>query len=385
MKQVSLYDTPMEGLPAEGQDWLLGTQRTHCHLLRAAHSMPYAPPDHTNSNYVPAPGQVRLERLHDFYRSGYQTYPLFVARVPNATVYCPLMIAFQGDALLRETVPPWRRSKLDFFLSLSTFTQCREEEFIDEPVALIANYSHTNYFHWTTQCLSNLELLRLAGVPDTVKLLLPASSPPYALQTLQLLGVPASRLLQPGLAKVQLRQLIYPSLLEEHGNGRLSPLLLDMYSRLAQPLGAPGPVGEPVYLSRADTRARRILNELDLIRALEREGVRSVSCSALDVASQIRMARQCSLLVAPHGAALTNHSYTSALAPVFEIMPRQWGVSCFYSGTQLRHQPHYLYIENQVHNPEAGHGMTMEVAIDDLLRRLENFRRGMAPTGDPAA
>jgi hypothetical protein len=380
MNQVSLYDTPRLPLPEDSAVWLQTTDHTVCHLVRGAHAMPYVAPDSTRCNRIPSPDQVRPERLHDFFRSGYQTYPLFVARVPHVTLYSPLMIGFQGDALMRETVPPWRRHKPDFFLTLASYTQCRDEVFIDEPVAMLANYSHTNYYHWLTQCAANLELLRLAGVPETVRLLLPASSPPYALQTLALLGVPESRLLQPGLKRLQLRQLIYPSLLEEHGNGRLSPLLLDVFSRLAQSLGQPGSAGAAVYLSRQDTQARRILNEGDLIAALAREGVNSVSCSSLSVGEQIRMAQTARLVVSAHGAAMGNLGFTSAMTPVFEILPRQWGVSCFYSGSQLRHQPHYVCIEHQVFDPEAGHGMTMRVDVDETMRCLERFRESLNAT-----
>lgn len=381
MKQVSLYDTPLQPLPDSNAAWMQPTEQTVCHLVRNAHAMPYTAPDGTRCNRVPATDQIQPERLHDFYRSAYQTYPLFVARVPNVTLYCPLMIGFQGDALLRETVPPWRRHKPDFFLSQPTFTQCSEDMVIDEPVAMLANYSHANYYHWLTQCVANVELLRLAGVPDTTKLLLPASSPAYALQTLALLGIPASRLLQPGLARMHLRQLIYPSLLEEHGNGRLSPMLLDVYARLAQTVEPPGSVGTSIYLSRQDTNARRILNEGELIKALEREGVRSVSCSSMSVHEQIRVAQEARLVVSAHGAAMANLAFTSALTPVFEILPRQWGVSCFYSGSQLRQQPHYIYIEHQVHDLDAGHGMTMTVDIDEALRCLDQFRRAL---GSPA-
>jgi hypothetical protein len=377
MKQVSFYDTPMQALPASPDAWLEPSKLTLRYQVRAGHSMPYAAPGASNCNHVPSPENVRPERLHDFYRSGYQTYPLFVASVPNVTLYSPLMIGFQGDTLLRETVPPWRRQQIDFFLKLSTFTRCVEDVFIDEPVAMLANYSHTNYWHWINQCLVNVELLRLAGVPESVKLLLPASSPDYARQTLELLGVPASRLLQTGLNRVHIRQLLYPSFLEEHGNGRLSPLLQDLYSRLAQPLGQPGAVSGPVYLSRLDTQARRILNEAELIKALEREGVSSISCSKLRVRDQIRMAQETSLLVSPHGAALTNHAFAGALTPVFEIIPRRWGVSSFYSGTQMLHQPHYIFIENQVHDPETGHGMRLQVDIEGVLRSLEGFRRSL--------
>jgi hypothetical protein len=373
---VSIYDLPLRPWPAQPAAMVSGDDGPARYLVRPSHAMPFAPPRPGHSNVQPDARQILQDRLYDIYRHGYETFPLFVARLDEVTLYSPLMIAFQGDALVRETIPPWRRSHLRFYEALSTWQQCKDEVVVDEPVFLLANYSHTNYWHWVTQCLANLELARWMGLPDTVKFLVPGSAPGYVRQTLALMGVPPERLLTPGLTRVRLRRLLYPSLLEEHSNGRFTPLLLDTFSRLAAAADdAPAtPTPRALYLTRQDSQARRIVNEDEWMNALESVGFACITCSQHSVADQIRLARGAQIIVSAHGAAMTNIGFAGSLCRVFELMPYRWGVSCFYSLTQMRRQAHFLYVEDGVSDPDAGHRMTMRVDVPKVMACLEAFR-----------
>ncbi|RAI00038.1 hypothetical protein DLJ53_20135 [Acuticoccus sediminis] len=90
----------------------------------------------------------------------------------------------------------------------------------------------------------------------------------------------------------------------------LDPEAMDfILTRLLADLPAAGErsrAGRRLYLARTDAGARVLLNERPLIEALGREGFEAVEMGALAPAEQLALARDAEVVVAPHGAALTN-------------------------------------------------------------------------------
>jgi hypothetical protein len=377
----SFYDAPEYRLGQDGVlPWLARSDAARL-LLREPHSMPYAAPSRGRINFDVSPQDVLSMRLHDFFRETYRTFPLFLGLLSNVTLHSPLMIMHCEGALIRESVPPWKRDDPRYFERLPAWRDRCEDIQVDEPCLVLANSSYYNYWHWMTQCLVNLSLARWCGLDGHVRFLVPARAPLFVDQTLELAGVDPTRIIRPAHARVHIRRLVYPSFLEEHSNGRFSPLILEPFEAVGQAVGAAmvqqtsesAPATGRLYLSRLDTRGRQIVNEAELVARLEREGFEIMTCSEHDVAAQVRKARAAGLIVSAHGAAMTNVGFTNHLARVLEILPASWGVSCFHSLARMRNQDHFLFVERDVQEPEKNHGMRVRVDIDSLLRHIDAF------------
>jgi capsular polysaccharide biosynthesis protein len=77
-----------------------------------------------------------------------------------------------------------------------------------------------------------------------------------------------------------------------------------------------------IYISRAKTRMRRMLNEDELAPILDRHGFVTLALEDLSVAEQISLFRTAEVVVSPHGAGLTNVMFCRPGARILEIFPR---------------------------------------------------------------
>lgn len=76
-----------------------------------------------------------------------------------------------------------------------------------------------------------------------------------------------------------------------------------------------------LYISRQNSAARRIEQEHELAEALADEGFHVVCMETLSPEQQIQLVRSASLIIAPHGAALTNLLFASSRCRVVELLP----------------------------------------------------------------
>lgn len=76
-----------------------------------------------------------------------------------------------------------------------------------------------------------------------------------------------------------------------------------------------------IYFSRQNSANRKLAQEPQLAEALEERGLRVVCMERLSPQQQIAVVRSASLIVAPHGAALTNVLFASACCRVVELLP----------------------------------------------------------------
>jgi hypothetical protein len=102
-----------------------------------------------------------------------------------------------------------------------------------------------------------------------------------------------------------------------------------LHARLAASVPAGAGSGDRIYISRLADKHRRTLNETDLAQALKRSDFTIVSPSELTSAQQIATFRAARLIVAPHGAGLSNLAFCPPDAAYYELMPANFTNPCF--------------------------------------------------------
>ena len=100
----------------------------------------------------------------------------------------------------------------------------------------------------------------------------------------------------------------------------------DRVADLSEP-GTPGP--RRFYIDRRTTRGRPLVNEADLIAALEPLGITPVAVETLAAEAQIDLFRNAELIVAPHGAGLANLVFAQAGCRVIELQSDAYCHWCF--------------------------------------------------------
>ncbi len=175
--------------------------------------------------------------------------------------------------------------------------------------------NQNNYFHWLLDCIFRYqpEAYRLAnaasGDASRPPVVVPPADTPWKAMSVNT-AIPASvpRLTLSAEDKLTVEQLLFvPDLTGAGFNPH--PALLAAYDRiLAAVTGSSHrpATGRKLYISRRDSNNRVLVNESEIRAVAESVGCTSVMLSDLSFHEQVRLFSEASLIVAPHGAGLTN-------------------------------------------------------------------------------
>lgn len=126
-----------------------------------------------------------------------------------------------------------------------------------------------------------------------------------------------------------------------------------------------------LFISRADAASRKVLNEKELLDALEPLGFRRVVLSEYSVDEQVALFHYAEFVVAPHGAGNTNILYSQQQTCFIELRLQESAQEDNYykelaSALKLNYQPFYSdyqdYDNNMAFSPAP--------IVDDLKKRI---------------
>jgi len=334
---------------------------------------------------LPAPEVVHLPYQpaaipEVFGKLDYQTAPAYVAKLTNCLVMGHRFVVVTSDRRpLYESIPTFLGKKNPRWFDRDQGTLDKLFELplteIDEPVALICNSNWRNYWHWHTQTLPNIALLRQVGLyPGNVKLL-GCKLSEWRETSLSLLDVQFADAIRDNEPRVfKVRELYYPSFLDKTNMWLQSPVLLNTYQALAaEAQRRVPPQGEPerIYVSRLDSKRRRLLNEAALSDALERLGFVTIIPGEFDYLQQVTMMRNARVIVAPHGAGLTNLAFAAKSGVVIEAVPNYWYAEEKAAFRVLAQLAGHRYCAIVAHDTNP-HTMDWNIDVDavlDVVRR----------------
>jgi len=141
-------------------------------------------------------------------------------------------------------------------------------------------------------------------------------------------------------------------------------------------LPAAGPSGPrtPIYVTRGPSANNRsVTNEAEVRALLSERGFVSVDPGTMSVVEQVRAFADAPVVVAPHGAALTNLMFMSPGAAVVElfpsgaVLPDFWRLSCGVPGLTYR----YLTAPGGPRRPTRQATIVRDITVDvDALARM---------------
>lgn len=185
--------------------------------------------------------------------------------------------------------------------------------------------SAINYFHWHVDALASRWLVDRVGpgASGHAGHVVPWGGSDWQRASLVAAGMdgPRTRTLE-GVREVRAERFLVP--LRSFGSRRVPWWTVEALRTLV-PLGAGALAGAPgprlLYVSRADATRRRVVGEEALIDALARLGFVAVTLEGRDLDAQRRLFHDADVIVAPHGAALTNLAWTRPGGAVVELVP----------------------------------------------------------------
>ncbi len=221
-------------------------------------------------------------------------------------------------------------------------------EYIDGNVAFLsARWGGAAYFRWMFDVMTRFDLLQRSGLIENIdKFVVNACDSVYQKETLNTLGIPEHKILESRCnLHITADKLIVPSISYD-GAGAVSKWKCDSLKQaflsVQQPIKTD--YSERIYISREKASYRRIVNDEEVMSFLEKFGFRSVKLETMSVAEQAACLAAAKVVVAPHGAGLTNLVFCTPGTKVIEIFSPIYVPSCYWMISNLCGLEHYYLI-----------------------------------------
>lgn len=238
----------------------------------------------------------------------------------------------------------------------------------DEDLYFVFNLWGTGYHHFLTEIAIKFPLFERqlrAG-----QILLPPDSPPFVRDFLKLTGFENLIFMKRNGYAKRLKIITNPISGFFDRNH-----LLKLQEFVFKRTGFAKNVGfDKIYISRRNARARKVLNEDELIDVLRKKDFQCLDADKMSLAEQINIFRQCRRLISIHGAALTNAVFMPENSRVYELYPKQATEDSFnlcYSrlGAALRQRHEYIFCdrENQSTSPMLDTD-NIRVDVDEVIK-----------------
>jgi capsular polysaccharide biosynthesis protein len=222
-------------------------------------------------------------------------------------------------------------------------------------VAVLSAPGGGGYYPWMLDLLPRVRMLERAGYAlDSIDhFLVNGQSAGYQIETLVRLGIPPKKLIQTdGASGVHADRLLCPSLPGDYGHPPrwASEFLRRSFAGFLAPGTQPG---LRVYVSRAQAKHRRVVNDPEVLRMLEKYGFRNVALESLPFSQQVRLFSAAEFVCAPHGAGLTNLAFCRPGTRVVELLSPV-DVSTVYWNVASELGLVYAYLITEGERPKHG-------------------------------
>ena len=270
------------------------------------------------------------------FSDGYAEGDYYLLRLAGAEVLTDRMYVATADGLMRET------AGRVFHAKLARAAEDPRAVDIDADALVVGNYHYQNYYHWLFQGLSVILDAQHRGGPLPTLLVPPLNG--WRRESLELVGVDPdacvelheNTVVRPGV-------VLYSCFSTEAFSLCPHARLVSLFDRFAERVAAEqdGPRDELVYISRANSARRKLVNEPELIQALSERGFVEHRLEDLSLSQQIVLFRNAEHVVAPHGAGLANLLFAGRCRSVTEIFPTNYVNRCFFHICQAKGIDHH--------------------------------------------
>lgn len=239
-----------------------------------------------------------------------------------------------------------------------------------EPVpgrlAVLASRGDGNYFHFLTDVLPRLGVLADSpGTAPAERFLVPYAAA-FQRELLALAGVGPEQVLDSTQhPHVQADVLVVPEL---PGRDLQAPSWVVPWLRRTLMRGPAGAPRARLYVTRGRAQhTRRVDNEDEVLGLLTARGFTTIDPGTLTVAEQIAAFAGAEVVVAPHGAALTNLAFASPGARVVELFAPDYVNTCYFELASQVPGLTYRYLVGTGASPRrerAMAGITSDITVD---------------------
>ena len=246
-------------------------------------------------------------------------------------------------------------------------------------LGVLAARGDGNYCHFLFDVVPKLAILERCRVVLPDQWYAPMTSG-FQRELLDAFGVDRERVIDSAeFDHVQAEQLVVPTLPDP--NLRAPEWMVRWLRERLLPSDVAVVPGRRLFVTRGSRPHSRIItNEFDVQRMLVDRGFETIDCGALSVAQQVRLFAEAELVVAPHGAALSNLVFASPGASVVELFAPDYVFLCFWMLANRIDGLTYNYLVGEGNPPKWRErmmkGVTSDITVD--VQKLARLVDGLA-------
>jgi len=328
-----------------------------------------------------------IERWQDFesrYLAQSRITRFWHTTLHDAVVLKPYGIVVVGDLIIKDTVrnvstlyasfPEADREQINLALrhpgerfeaSLGDVTE------VGKPAYQLGYGVSENFFNWTLRYLSRVRMYQQQDAAR--RLIVPDTRNGYIPRGLEFFGVSQREVvsLKSGSVRVPRLELSSPSAIGRYelapfivGNLRHHPAVGQLWRRSSRKL----------YIPRRNVKFRRVVNEDAVEALLVAQGFTVFDAGLMPFHEQVARFRSAELIVAPHGAGLSNIVYCEPGTKVLEMIPVGYdqGVTSYRSLADLFGlQYHSMFATEAEVDPKGNRcNSSIHIPLVDLERAL---------------
>lgn len=294
----------------------------------------------------------------------------FVTIIPGGRIWGDRgAVITEDDKLLGEVSYEFGKSPEEH----SFFSSAKNEpERIKGRVAVLSTEG-AGYFHWIVGNLPRLHLIIKAEIdPASIDhIIIDHGGFPFQEETLEMFGVGREKIMEADTQfYIEADEIIVPSLAwhKHHMPKWACVFLRDIF------LPQKNTVAKKtrLFISREDAVERRISNHAEVAGFLKERGFEEIVPGGMTITEQVRAFKSAEVIVAPHGAGLTNIVFSDPGTKVIELFSPHYVEKCFWIlSTQVGAQYSFMLGSNTPPRKRLGKQEDIVVDVEKLSALLE--------------
>ncbi|EAW38418.1 tetratricopeptide repeat protein [Lyngbya sp. PCC 8106] len=216
---------------------------------------------------------------------------------------------------------------------------------LDETIAFLSvRWGNGGYFHWMFDVLARLDLVQKISEIKNLKIdkfVFSHCPHQYQIDSLNILGVTEDKIFESfHYPYLKAKQVIVPNLTEEFGISEWKCHYLKQ-AFLHPKLRPKIPCYKRIYIDRNKAGYRKTINNQAVVQLLEKYGFQRIYLETLSIVEQAHYLNAAEVVVAPHGAGLTNLTFCNPGTKVIEIFSPGYVTPLYWLLSNICRLEHY--------------------------------------------
>jgi hypothetical protein len=291
----------------------------------------------------------------------------FVLKLKNARVLLSECFVITANGNIIEEINPLMGR---FTSKIFQYFKLPKVKKISGSVAVLSN--NDNYFHWMFETIPRILLLKKFNqiTNSTTNLYVIGNDEKFKKESIKKIGLKDEQLISADKnLHLLVDNLIVPSMPINSGNPTNAVCDFLRKTFLEKPSIAQLKKYKRIYVSRGDVKKRKVANESKVMDFLSKFGFTKVVLNNLSIAEQSKIFNSAEVIVAPHGAALSNLVFCKKNTKVIEIFHPDYVNVCFWALSNCMKLDYFYFIGGK--KGIVNLDLSFDISLEKLRKTLK--------------